>query len=132
MSATAEAFTVLVVDDDDAIRGLARLALEEIGGMRVLEADNGMAAFSMATCERVDAILLDAVMPGLDGVSTLRLLRASPRTVGIPVVFLTARRVWGDAEELRRLGVAGQIPKPFDPGNLAHDLGEIVGNGRDD
>jgi CheY-like chemotaxis protein len=119
---------VLIVDDEDDIRRIARLALGRVGGMDVVEAASGREAVRRAEEERPDAILLDVMMPGLDGPSTLAALRSSPKTSTIPVVFLTAKALPSEIERLRELGARGVLLKPFDPMTLAGQLREALGS----
>jgi two-component system, OmpR family, response regulator len=113
---------VLIVDDEPDIRRIARLSLARLGGMEVIEAANGDEALAEARSERPDAILLDVMMPGRDGPSTLAALHADPGTAGIPVVFLTAKAMTAELDRLRSLGAVGVLTKPFDPMTLAADL----------
>jgi PAS domain S-box-containing protein len=113
---------VLIVDDEPDIRRIARLSLARLGGMEVIEASNGDEGLDLARDERPDAILLDVMMPGRDGPSTLAALRADARTAAIPVVFLTAKAMRAEVDRLRSLGATGVLTKPFDPMTLAADL----------
>src|SRR5690348_18333622 len=85
--------SVLVVDDDDHIREVATLALEVVGGWHVISTSSGGDAARIARRERPDAVLLDVMMPDLDGPSTVARLRADPATADIPVILLTAKNV---------------------------------------
>ncbi len=118
---------VLVVDDDESIRMVAEVALESVGGWEVLSADGGPAALELAAAHRLDAILLDVMMPGMDGLETYRRLAADPATAGIPVVLVTAKVRVGDRADWDDLGVAGMIPKPFDPMTLSRDVSALLG-----
>lgn len=106
---------VLVVDDDDDIRRIAMLALVGVGGMKVAEASGGSEGIRKAREERPDVILLDMMMPGMDGLATFRALRGDPETSGIPVVFLTAKAMTAEVDSLKALGARGVLIKPFDP-----------------
>jgi len=117
---------ILVVDDEDHIREVAEVSLEAIGGHEVVTAASGIEAIEKAVTERPDAILLDVMMPELDGPATLARLRSEPATRGIPVVFLTAKVREGDVERLRALDVAGVLAKPFDPMTLSEQLSRIL------
>ena len=119
--------TVLVVDDDDSIRMVAEVALETVGGWEVLSVDNGYTALEVAAARRPEAVLLDVMMPGLDGLQTLERLRADPATRDIPVVLVTAKIGVGDQAEWDGLDIAGVIAKPFDPMLLARDVARLVG-----
>jgi CheY-like chemotaxis protein len=110
---------ILIVEDEDDIRTIIRLSLERLGGMAVIEAGGGRAALELALSERPDAILLDVMMPELDGAATLQALRRDEATARIPVIFLTAKALPGEVERLRRLGAVAVLTKPFDPAALA-------------
>jgi DNA-binding response OmpR family regulator len=115
---------VLVVDDEHSIRLLCRVNLNA-SGMEVLEADDGHAGLELARRERPDLILLDVMMPGLDGWSVARELAADRRTKDIPVVFVTARADPADRRLGEQLGGVGYVVKPFDPvgiGELVEDV----------
>ncbi|HEU0107179.1 MAG TPA: response regulator [Vicinamibacteria bacterium] len=118
---------VLIVDDEPDIRRIAKLGLSRVGGMEVVEAANGAEALVRAKEDKPDAVLLDVMMPGLDGPSTLARLREDPATAGIPVVFLTAKAIAAELERLKVLGAAGVLTKPFDPMTLARELRALLG-----
>ena len=118
---------VLVVDDDPLLREVAQAALQLVGGWEVSTAQSGAQAQLQALAEHPDAILLDVMMPGVDGPSTVTALRADPATRDIPVIFLTAKMPSEDLEEWRSLRLAGVIPKPFDPMTLANDMAALLG-----
>jgi CheY-like chemotaxis protein len=118
---------ILLVDDDALLREVAQSALELVGGWQVSTADSGGQAQQQARTERPDAILLDVMMPGLDGPTTVNALRADPVTRDIPIIFLTAKMPSDDLEEWRPLHLAGVIPKPFDPMTLAADMAALLG-----
>jgi CheY-like chemotaxis protein len=118
---------LLLVDDDDDIRLIARMSLERIGDWEVVDAASGEAAIEALADEGpFDAIVLDVMMPGLDGPTTLRLLRASPLAATTPVVFLTAKVQASDRARLAELGAVGTIGKPFDPLALPGELAEAL------
>ena len=117
---------VLIVDDEADIRRIAKLGLSRVGGMEVVEAANGAEALVRAKADKPDAVLLDVMMPGLDGPSTLARLREDPATSGIPVVFLTAKAIAAELERLKVLGAAGVLTKPFDPMTLARELRAVL------
>ena len=118
---------VLIVDDEPDIRRIAKLGLARVGKMDVVEATNGNEALARAKEDHPDAVLLDVMMPGLDGPSTLARLREDPATSGIPVVFLTAKAIAAEVERLKSLGAAGVLTKPFDPMTLARELRAVLG-----
>jgi CheY-like chemotaxis protein len=117
---------VLLIDDEDDIRRIARLSLSRLGAMEVVDAASGPDGIEKARRERPDAILLDVMMPGVDGGATLARLRADPATAGIPVIFLTAKAMSSELERLRRLGAAGVLIKPFDPATLATEVRALL------
>ena len=113
---------ILMVDDEADIRRVARLSLTRLGGMEVVEAASGQEALEQAKTSAPDAILLDVMMPGMDGPAVLSALRADPATAGIPVVFLTAKAMTSEVERLQGLGALAVLTKPFDPVSLAQEL----------
>jgi CheY-like chemotaxis protein len=118
---------ILVVDDEDDIREVAQLSLEMVGGWEVLTASSGAEAVRRAAEERPDAILLDVMMPGMDGPTTFQQLRGDPATAAIPVILLTAKVQPADRRRFVDLGVAGVLAKPFDPMELAAQVSEALG-----
>lgn len=114
------------MDDDALLRRLGEYALSEVGGMSVELASDG--AEALAAVERAvpDAILLDYMMPGMDGDEVLAVLQASSRTRDIPVVFLTAIDNADELQALHDAGAAGCLSKPFDPLTLADDLRSLL------
>lgn len=118
---------ILVIDDDDDIREVAQTSLELVGGHEVLTAASGGDGLASARAERPDAILLDVMMPGMDGPATLRRLRAEPATRAIPVVLLTAKVRADDRAFFAGLDVAGVISKPFDPVGLPTQVAATLG-----
>ena len=117
---------ILIVDDDADLRRLLTLSLERLGGMSALALNGGEDLLEEAASGRWDAVLLDVMMPGLDGPACLERLRQDSRTSELPVIFLTAK---GDAAELLRLQELSGRPslrKPFDPTTLADELRTIL------
>ena len=118
---------VLVVDDDDIIREVAKLALEVVGGWQVSTATNGQEASRLASLDRPDVVLLDVMMPALDGPGTAALLREDPVTRDVPVIFLTAKTPLGEEQLATEPNVVGVISKPFDPMVLAEQINRLAG-----
>ncbi|MEO8033491.1 MAG: response regulator [Acidobacteriota bacterium] len=118
---------VLIVDDEEDVRDVARLSLGRVGGLEVVEAVCGADAVPTAVLEKPDFILLDVMMPGMDGPSTLAALRSDERTREIPVVFLTAKAMSSEIARLKLLGAAGVITKPFNPMTLAQEVRALLG-----
>lgn len=116
---------VLVVDDSLLMRSAATVGLGRVAGWQVATAASGRDGVELAASYRPDAILLDVVMPELDGPATLRALREQAATHDMPVVFLTADA--GEPGDLIALGAAGVIAKPFKPEDLAEQLSELLG-----
>lgn len=120
----------LIIDDEDDVRQVIRLSLGRVGGMDVADASSGEAGIALAAATVPDFILLDLMMPEMDGVETLGRLREDPRTSSIPVIFLTAKALPSELERLRSLGALDVIVKPFNPMTLADQLKSILGVAR--
>lgn len=118
---------ILIVDDEDDIREIAQLSLEISGRWEVVAAACGSEALCVAAETRPAAILLDVMMPGLDGPTTLGRLRQNPVTADIPVIFLTAKAQSGERRQLLDLGARGVIAKPFDPMTLGQEITSVLG-----
>lgn len=118
---------VLVVDDDDPIREIAEIALEMVGGWQVYTADGGLAALELAREHHPDAVLLDVMMPDMDGLTTFRHMQADPSISDIPVVLVTAKVQVGGQQMWDGLAISGVISKPFDPMTLAADVSRLLG-----
>ncbi|MFC4784473.1 response regulator [Nocardioides sp. MAHUQ-72] len=119
--------TVLVVDDDDSVREITQLALEVVAGWRVVAADRGATALELARTLQPDAILLDVMMPEMDGPTTFRHLQADEATRDIPVILLTAKVLAGERQLWDELAIRGVIPKPFDPMTLPTEVSRMLG-----
>ncbi|WP_404783738.1 response regulator [Altericista sp. CCNU0014] len=104
---------VLVIDDEDGIRNLIRFSLEALTDWEVLTAGSGMEGLAIAQDRMPDAILLDVMMPDLDGIATFQQLQLDPILQTIPTVFLTAKASATERDELIALGAVGAISKPF-------------------
>ncbi len=116
---------VLIIDDDPDIRLIVRVSLSR-RGIAVTEAASGPDGLRAARDDRPDAIVLDVMMPEMDGPATLRALLADPSIAGVPVVFLTAKAMRSEIERLRALGAAGVLLKPFDPLSLAAEIEAVL------
>ncbi|MFZ5479454.1 MAG: response regulator [Myxococcota bacterium] len=116
----------LIVDDDDDIRTIGRLSLGRVGGMQVIEAASGPEGLAVAARERPDVVLLDVMMPGMDGAAVYARLRELPETAATPVVFMTAKVQRHEVERLMGLGAVGVIAKPFDPMTLADEVRRLL------
>jgi CheY-like chemotaxis protein len=118
---------VLIIDDDEMLRSIARFGFESVGGYRVSEAESGVAALEIGLLESPDALLLDVMMPLVDGPQTLENLRSSNLFKQTPIIFLTASSREDEVNRLSALSVAGVIRKPFKPLELPHQVAAILG-----
>ena len=117
---------LLVIDDARPMRALVRLVLTSAGDADVIEASSGEEGLAMAQRELPDAILLDVLMPGLDGPATLRRMQSCPATAAIPVFFLTADTSKDAVRRLLDAGGSGVLPKPFVPQELLAQIRGLV------
>jgi two-component system, OmpR family, response regulator len=113
---------ILAADDEADVRLLLELALGMTPEVSLTLVSSGRDAIERAAAERFDLIVLDGLMPDLDGAATCRLLKSDPRTADVPVVFLTALTSDAARDELRAAGAAGFVTKPFDPFAIASEL----------
>jgi CheY-like chemotaxis protein len=118
----ADLHRILFVEDDPDIQKVAKLALEALGGFSVLTCDSGPRAVAAIAGFAPDLILLDVMMPGMDGPATLKALRQLPGVEAIPAVFMTARVQPTEIAGYRALGAVDVIAKPFDPMRLAETV----------
>ncbi len=118
---------ILIIDDEDDIREVAQFCLEAVAGWEVLTAASASEGLEKAARECPDAILLDVMMPDMDGPTALQRLRDNPATAPIPVIFLTAKVQATDRRRFAVQGVTAVISKPFDPMKLATQVAEALG-----
>lgn len=118
---------ILIIDDEDDIRMVAALSLETVAGWDVIVANSGAQGLQRAAEHMPDAILLDVMMPGMDGPTTFRELRKNPKTARIPVLLLTAKVQGADQRRFADLGVEAVLTKPFDPLTLSDQMSRILG-----
>jgi CheY-like chemotaxis protein len=118
---------ILIIDDEDDIRQVAALSLETVAGWNVVTASSGTQGIRRAKDEKPDAILLDVMMPGMDGPTTFQELRKIPEIAGIPVILLTAKVQGADQKRFANLGVSAVLFKPFDPLTLAQQMSDALG-----
>jgi CheY-like chemotaxis protein len=119
---------ILIVDDEEDVRAIAKLGLEMGAGWNVLTASSGQEALNVAVNHKLDVILLDMMMPDMDGRATLQQLKANPVTKKIPVILLTAKFQQSDRESFTDLDVAAIFAKPFRPLKLAEQISEVLGS----
>lgn len=117
---------ILIIDDEDDIREVASLSLEATTGWKVLTASSGSQGIELAISHQPDAILMDVMMPGVDGPTTFRQMQQIPAIAHIPVVLLTAKVQGIDKRRFADLGVAAVLFKPFDPLTLAEQIAEAL------
>jgi CheY-like chemotaxis protein len=118
---------ILIIDDEEDIREVAGLSLETVAGWEVFLANSGLQGMERAERERPDAILLDVMMPSMDGPTTFLQLQKNPKTADIPVILLTAKVQGSDQRRFAELGVAGILFKPFDPLTLSSQVSQTLG-----
>jgi len=118
---------ILIIDDEDDIREVAAMSLESVAGWEVILASSGQQGLARASEYLPDAILLDVMMPGMDGPTTFRELRRNPRTARIPVLLLTAKVQANDQRRFADLGVEAILFKPFDPLTLSQEISTVLG-----
>lgn len=116
---------VMLVEDEIDIQMVARLALEDVGGFEVEVCESGAAALEAGPRFQPQLILLDYMMPGMDGGGAIAAFRALPALAQVPVAFITARAQLNEVAEYRTMGAVDVIVKPFDPMRLADRVQEI-------
>ena len=117
----------MIIDDEVDIREVAALSLETVAGWQVETASSGALGLARAIDYQPDAVLLDVMMPGMDGPTTFRELRKNPATAHIPVLLLTAKVQSNDQRRFADLGVEAVLFKPFDPMTLATQIATVLG-----
>jgi|SRR5450756_1001885 len=122
---------ILIIDDEDDIREVAALSLEAVAGWDILTASSGAEGIRIAIDStangKLDAILMDVMMPEVDGPTTFGLMQANPAIAGIPVLLLTAKVQGVDQRRFANLGVSAVLFKPFDPLTLSRQISEALG-----
>lgn len=117
---------ILVIDDEDGIREIIQICLEAAAGWEVLTAASGSEGLVTAQVARPDAILLDVMMPDMDGPTTFRNLQANVATQHIPTILLTAKAKISEQKQFIDLGVTGVITKPFKAQDLVNQIRKIL------
>jgi CheY-like chemotaxis protein len=118
---------ILLIDDEEAIQEVVQLGIEIESGWQVAIASSGLEGIDLAQAQQPDAILLDVMMPEMDGIDTLSQLKRNHQTSAIPVIFLTAKAQAEEKREFQRLGVVDVITKPFNSMTLASQIAKILG-----
>jgi two-component system, OmpR family, response regulator len=116
---------ICYVEDDEDIQRIVRMSLERVGKMTVDVVSDPLTAIGRITSFKPDLVMLDWMMPGMDGPTLFRKMKQLPETSGLPVVFITAKATQRDMDELIALGAAGTISKPFSPKDLPDQLRAI-------
>ncbi len=117
---------ILIVDDEDDIRDVAQVALETVGGWRVSTASSGPEGLTQMQVDPPDAVLLDVMMPDMDGVEVFEQMQTEPKTQSIPVILMTAKTQATDQQRFLELGITAIITKPFKAMLLADQIAEIL------
>lgn len=117
---------ILVIDDEPNLCLVIQACLETMGNWQVITAESGKKGLQLAQAEHPDAILLDVMMPDMDGLTLFKELQKSPSTQGIPVILLTAKVFNNDITQFNQLGIAGVIAKPFDPMTLTKEVTKVL------
>jgi CheY-like chemotaxis protein len=117
---------ILVIDDEDGIREIIQICLETVAGWDVLTAASGSEGLAIACAEQPDAILLDVMMPDMDGPTTFGQLQSNTATQHIPTILLTAKAKISEQQQFINLGVTGVITKPFTAKDLVEQIQEIL------
>ncbi len=118
---------VLVIDNEEYIQEVAKICLETVAGWQVLTAGSGKEGISKAENDQPDAILLDVMMPDMDGLTTFEKLQNNQTTKAIPVILLTAKIQASDRRRYAQLGIKAAIAKPFNPLELAPQVASALG-----
>ena len=116
---------ICYVEDDEDIQRIVRMSLERVGKMKVEIVTDPRAAIAAMSAFGPDLVMLDWMMPGMDGPTLYREMKKRPEVAHLPVVFITAKAAQRDLDELRALGAAGTISKPFSPKDLPEQLRAI-------
>lgn len=117
---------ILLVDDEADIRKVANISLAKVGKFEVILAESGAEGLEKAAAEKPDLIILDMMMPEMDGLTTFSRLRENDSTKEIPVIFMTAKTQASEKQHYLDCGAIGVISKPFDPMTLSNEVKAIV------
>lgn len=118
---------IVMIDDEKSIQVLAKMALEKIGGFEVIAYDSGPEAIDNILNDKPDLILLDVIMPTMDGPEVFKKLKEIDGVKDIPLFFMTGKSLDSEKDELMNLGADGIVPKPFDPMNLSKTIEAMYG-----
>lgn len=118
---------VLIIDDESDIREVAAMSLETVSGWEVFQAASGIEGLEIARAQKPEAILLDVMMPDMDGPTTLQAIRSDKTISFIPIIFLTAKVQNNDQKTLGEMGITAVLSKPFDPLTLGDQISKALG-----
>ena len=119
--------SILIIDHDASVREVIHICLRELAGWQVWSTSSLQAGLSSLSNKRPDALLVDFSTPKMDGLDFIRTLKRSPLTRSIPIVLITIKASWFTPQELKNMGVAGAIAKPFDPISLPGQVAQLLG-----
>jgi CheY-like chemotaxis protein len=119
--------SILLIDDEETIQEVVQVGIEIESGWQVAIASSGAEGIDLAESQQPDAILLDVMMPEMDGIDTLSQLKSNQKTSAIPVIFLTAKAQAEEKNQFQSLGVVDVITKPFNSMTLASQIAKILG-----
>lgn len=117
---------ILIIDDEETIQTVVQFGIRMAAGWEVITASSGPKGIHTAQTEQPDVILLDVMMPEMDGIATFKALQAHPETEQIPVIFLTAKAQTAEKRQFNDLGVSGVITKPFNSLDLPDQIVRIL------
>jgi CheY-like chemotaxis protein len=117
---------ILIIDDEETIQTVVQFGIQMQAGWQVLSASSGLQGIQAAQVEQPDVILLDVMMPEMDGIATFKQLQSDPKTQQIPVIFLTAKAQAVEKRQFNELGVSGIITKPFNSLDLPDQIARIL------
>lgn len=117
---------ILIIDDEESIQTVVQFGIRLAAGWDVLTASSGPQGIDTAQAERPDVILLDVMMPDMDGIATFKALQAQVETERIPVIFLTAKAQTSEKRQFNDLGISGVITKPFNSLDLPEQIAKIL------
>jgi CheY-like chemotaxis protein len=119
--------SILLIDDEETIQEVVQVGIEIESGWQVAIASSGAEGIDLAQTQQPDVILLDVMMPEMDGIDTLCQLKSNQKTSSIPVIFLTAKAQAEEKSQFKSLGVVDVITKPFNSMTLASQIARILG-----
>jgi two-component system, OmpR family, alkaline phosphatase synthesis response regulator PhoP len=117
---------ILIIDDEETIQTVVQFGIRLAAGWEVITASSGATGIATAQAQQPDVILLDVMMPELDGIATFKILQSQPETERIPVIFLTAKAQAAECRQFNELGISGVITKPFNSLDLPEQIAKLL------